>query len=215
MINIKNEAKKYLLELEKIDFSDINNILFWIYSIKENISMLDDYAISKYVFDIIKEKHFNNNYNVEEDIKNANFLTSDNPNINNVLLSLLMYSLDKNEGISNSLVFAINNYVETYMESKSKDLMMSNLNNNINKNVTISGIKDNDYYIESGVLESINNDDYIKLNDNKYQFISDNEGIIKIVSNDTGYELYHNGHVRNFTNKLNYDIMQSQKEKQL
>ena len=212
MINIKNEAKKSLLEFEKIDFSNINNILFWIYSNKENISMLDDYAIGKYVFDVIKEKYFNNNYNIDDDIEKENFLTNDNPNI---LLSSLMYSLGKEEGVSAKLVFAINNYVETYMEDKSKDLMMNYLNDNINQNVTIIGIKNNEYYIESGSLEGVNNKDYIKVNGIKYSFISDDEGIIKVVNNDTGYELYHNGHVRNFTNNVKYGITQSQREKQL
>lgn len=209
------EIRTLLNELETVDTHDYNAVLSWFYKSIYFNNMYEDRDISKFVLECLKE--FTDNLTDEEYYNQvrALLINSSEPDASLIARSLIAQikkRLQNQEVLDENLIAFIRIYNERFNQQATNEIMMESLKKSIGENVIYVCIKDGQFNLKNGVMDSVEEYQSVNISGNKIPFIGYNIGIKTIYAND-GSPLYNNPHLNNDSDLVEYSAIETLKKR--
>ena len=186
-------------ELHKIDIEDKNELLKWFmkaYYVNDILASptFDFYSC---VYELLKDKYLP----ITEDIKTIELKReikegSKNPTQSReatLLIGQIMIGVKGKIGITHDVIKELINYHSKYNPEFLNELYMKEIKNNIGKNVHITGRHGNVPFIEEGVIEKVNKNNFVTIDnyEGNIPFVGFKHYIIQIKDKE-GKVIYNN-----------------------
>lgn len=161
--NLLVQIKTLLDEFSKIDVSNPNEVLKWLYLSIDYNSMFEDSTISEYIL-LTLRKHGYKDSNDGNNLRKYNELILSKKYTSNeiakYIIGEVMSEINICGSLSTSVLYIIRIFNERYNKEFTEKNMLDNLNRYVGKNV-IYIIYNNSFTIKSGVLNSVSKDHII------------------------------------------------------
>lgn len=211
--NLMDEVQKLIDELKTINLSNAFSVLEWFYKAIDYNSMFEDKDISNYVFNTIKEAGYLPVLDPVKDLASFKQLmnsgaSSSELEIANALIRQILYAIGESRSLDMTLICLIQAFNEKYNKQFAYGLMMENLKECIGEKIVYTGIKNGEYFIETGILNYVSDFKFFTVNGVEIELFGDETSILTIQSatnkilfnnNVTPEEPHHEKNVMQFT----------------
>ncbi|MDE6141890.1 MAG: hypothetical protein K2G03_04740, partial [Bacilli bacterium] len=159
-------------------------------------SMVEDKDISNYVFSALKEAGYLPILDPIKDLASFKQLmnsasSSSEVEIANALIHQILYAIRESHPLDMTLICLIQAFNEKYNKQFSYGLMMKNLKECIGEKIVYTGMKNGEYFIQTGILNYVSDFKFFTVNGVEIELFGDEISILTIQS-PTGKILFNN-----------------------
>ncbi len=194
--NLIGEVQKLIDELNEINLSNAFSVLEWFYKAIDYNSMFEDRNISGYVFDTLKGAGYQPMLDPVKDLASFKQLMNSANSVSeldiaNALIRQIMYVIRESHSLSMTHISLVQAFNEKYNKQFAYDFMMKNLKECIGEKIVYTGMKNGEYFIQTGVLTYVSDFKFFTVNGVEIELFGEETAILTIQSS-TGKILFSN-----------------------
>ena len=194
--SLEGEVQNLIDELNKLNLSNAFDVLEWFYKTIDFNSMFDDKNISNYVYRTLANAGYETNLDPVSDLASFKKLmnsgqTASEIEIANALIRQALYAIKESHSLDMTLICLIQAFNEKYNKKFAYNYMMVSLKDCIGEKIVYTGMRNGEYFIETGVLTYVSDFKFFTVNGKEIEFFGDDVSILTIQS-ETGKIIFNN-----------------------